>query len=67
MPGAVAVVLTRSQRSSSTIRRWGTSSITHSAGGFTGEFTGYCGTGSIARIETKASMAGHWLQKSGSG
>jgi transcriptional regulator with XRE-family HTH domain len=31
----------------------------------TGKFTGYRGTGSVTRIETKASMAGHGLQKSG--
>ncbi len=31
----------------------------------TGKFTGYRGTGSVTRIETKASMAGHWLKKSG--
>jgi hypothetical protein len=33
----------------------------------TGKFTGYRGTGSVTRIETKASMAGHGLQQSGSG
>ena len=33
----------------------------------TGKFTGYRGTGSITRIETQASMAGHGRQKSGSG
>ncbi len=33
----------------------------------TGNFTGYRGTGSVARIETNASMAGHGLQQSGSG
>ncbi len=32
----------------------------------TGKFTGYRGTGSVTRIETKASMAGHGLQNSGS-
>ncbi len=31
----------------------------------TSEFTGYRGTGRVARIETRASMAGHGLQKSG--
>ncbi len=33
----------------------------------TGKFTGYRGTGSVTRIETKASMAGHGLQESGRG
>ena len=33
----------------------------------TGNFTGYRGTGSVTRIETKASMAGHGRQESGSG
>ncbi|MCZ6863759.1 MAG: helix-turn-helix domain-containing protein [Alphaproteobacteria bacterium] len=33
----------------------------------THKFTGYRGTGSVTRIETKASMAGHGLQNSGSG
>ncbi len=31
----------------------------------TGKFTGYRGTGNAAHIETKASMAGHGLQKPG--
>ena len=31
----------------------------------TGKFTGYRGTGSVTRIETKASMADHGLEKSG--
>ena len=33
----------------------------------TGKFTGYRGTGSVTRIETKAPMAGPGLQQSGSG
>ncbi len=31
----------------------------------TGKFTGYRGTGSVTRIETKASMAGHGRQEFG--
>ncbi len=31
----------------------------------TGKFTGYRGTGCVIRIETKTSMAGHGLEKSG--